>query len=305
MTAQTPLTTRDSLDASIKSAWQQTADVAERYKVAENATRPFAKIMIDVSDQLSPLSSAPVRILDLACGTGAVEAELYAAQPREKWDDLDVLAGDISAPMLEYLSKRKDTEGWSGVRTRIIDGAKLDSVGGEIGRDYARVFVGFAIFVLPVDTLGKLAQLVQPGGTLAITSWAHLPWFSLLEETYAGIENGPDMPTHEQLYAGMMNGQPWQDRAFVEKQLEGAGLQGVKVVQEAFNVDCGTPDNFMTAMGFVLGLLSQRWPEEKRERWLKEISAGMKRVAVEKVGGEDKHLFLEFEGIVGVGVKGE
>src|SRR5690242_906929 len=244
MATESPPTTRDSLDASIKSAWQQTADVAERYKTSENATRPFAKIMIDVSNQLSPSTSVPVRVFDLACGTGAVEAELYAAHPREKWDELDILAGDISAPMLEYLSTRKNTEGWRGVRTQIVDGAKLDAAETDIGTDYARIFVGFAIFVLPVGTLGKLATLIRPGGTLAITSWAHLPWFALLEETLVGLENGPDVPTHEQLYAGMMNGQPWQDRAFVKEQLERIGLQRVKVVQEVFNVDCGTPDNF-------------------------------------------------------------
>lgn len=301
--ASQPPPSRDSLNASIKSAWQQTTDVAERYKVAENATRPFAKIMIDLANKLAPPPSPPLRVFDLACGTGAVEAELYAATPREQWDGLSVLAGDISPPMLEYLSARKEAEGWSGVQTKVVDGAKVEDAG--VGADFARVFVGFAIFVLPVDTLGKLAKLVRPGGTLAVSSWAYLPWFPLLEEAYKGIQDGPEMPTHEQLYAGMMNGQPWQDRAFVKGQLEEVGLQRVEVVQEVFNVDCGTPDNFMTAMGFVLGLLSHRWPEEKREVWSKEVSAGMRKVVVEKVGGEDKHLFLDFEGIVGVGVKGE
>nr|GFD51825.1 hypothetical protein [Tanacetum cinerariifolium] len=62
---------------------------------------------------------------------------------------------------------------------------------------------------------------------------------------------------------------------------------------------------FMTTMSIVLGMLSAQWPEEKREAWLKELLETMKGIVIEEVGGPDGHVFMDFEGIVGVGVKGE
>ena len=103
----------------------------------------------------------------------------------------------------------------------------------------------------------------------------------------------------------MTNGRPWNDISFVTAQLEEVGLQKVEVVQKKFNVNCGTPDIFMTTMGFMLRMLSKQWPEEKREEWLQGVGETMKELVREEAGGDDKHVFMDFEGIVGVGVKGQ
>jgi ubiquinone/menaquinone biosynthesis C-methylase UbiE len=95
-------------------------DTAKRYLNAENATRPFAAIMVE-NARLAQ-STGPVKIFDLACGTGAVVKEIYDAVPREKWTDLDILAGDTSEPMLTFVKERAEKEGWSGVETRVVDG---------------------------------------------------------------------------------------------------------------------------------------------------------------------------------------
>jgi SAM-dependent methyltransferase len=73
------------------------------------------------SKELSSRTS-PVKILDLACGTGAVVKEIYDAVPREKWPEVNILAGDTSDPMLEFLHERAEMQGWSGVETRKVDG---------------------------------------------------------------------------------------------------------------------------------------------------------------------------------------
>lgn len=95
-------------------------NTAERYLNAENATRGFAAIM--VQNARLAQSTAPARILDLACGTGAVIKEIYDAVPRENWANLDILAGDTSEPMLKFIKHRADKEGWSGVEARLVDG---------------------------------------------------------------------------------------------------------------------------------------------------------------------------------------
>lgn len=102
------------------SAWHD-PDVAKRYENAENATRPYAKIIIEKSGITQ--SDAEVNILDLATGTGAVVKELYAAVPKEKWGNLKILGGDISPPMLDYLKKIGEREGWTGLKTEVVDGS--------------------------------------------------------------------------------------------------------------------------------------------------------------------------------------
>jgi ubiquinone/menaquinone biosynthesis C-methylase UbiE len=98
------------------------SDAARKYENAENATLPFAKIIIEKSG-LADLGDGEANILDLACGTGAVIKELYEAVPREKWADLKVLGADVSPPMLAYLEKRGEAEGWPNLETQVIDGS--------------------------------------------------------------------------------------------------------------------------------------------------------------------------------------
>jgi ubiquinone/menaquinone biosynthesis C-methylase UbiE len=94
--------------------------VAQRYVNAENATRPFAQILMQKANIHSLDKDA--HVLDLATGTGAAIAELYNAVPKEKWSHLKVLGADVSQDMLNYLAKRGESEGWTGLETRVVDG---------------------------------------------------------------------------------------------------------------------------------------------------------------------------------------
>ena len=96
------------------------ADVAERYKNGERATREYAKILVSKSGL--PESTSETCVLDIATGTGAVIQELYDAVPKEKWGNLKVLATDISESMLNYLRQRGESQGWTSLETQIVDG---------------------------------------------------------------------------------------------------------------------------------------------------------------------------------------
>jgi ubiquinone/menaquinone biosynthesis C-methylase UbiE len=98
------------------------SDAARKYENAENATIPFAKILIEKSG-LAGFDGKEAHILDLACGTGAVIKELYDAVPREKWGKLKVLGADVSPPMLSYLAARGTAQGWPNLETRVVDGS--------------------------------------------------------------------------------------------------------------------------------------------------------------------------------------
>ena len=104
---------------AVNAAWQK-SDIAEKYANAENATRPFTRIVVEKSGLAQSNSSAYV--FDLATGTGAAIKELYDTVPKENWGQMKVLGGDVSPPMLEYLKKRGEEEGWAGLDTQIVDG---------------------------------------------------------------------------------------------------------------------------------------------------------------------------------------
>lgn len=98
-------------------------NAAEQYKNAENASRPFAKVAVEKSGIAHRIESGEqIRVLDFACGTGAVIQEVYDSVPKEKWGQLQVTGTDFSPVMLEYLGKRGEREGWTGLETKIVDG---------------------------------------------------------------------------------------------------------------------------------------------------------------------------------------
>jgi ubiquinone/menaquinone biosynthesis C-methylase UbiE len=99
------------------------AEAAQKYKNAENATRPYAKTIIQQSGIVAYLNlGGEANVLDFGCGTGVVVHELYNTVPKEKWGQLKVLGTDISPPMLEYLRARGDEQGWTALDTKIVDG---------------------------------------------------------------------------------------------------------------------------------------------------------------------------------------
>lgn len=94
--------------------------VAERYANAEHATAPFAKLL---ASKANFAAAKDMHVLDLATGTGAAVAQVYAAIPAENWASVSVVGTDVSAPMLEYLAKRAEKEGWRGLSTATVDGS--------------------------------------------------------------------------------------------------------------------------------------------------------------------------------------
>lgn len=113
---------QSAADAKVhQKAWLDSS-IAEKYKRGEFATKPFADVLVQKSGLTKSEAEDGNYVLDIAAGTGAVEAAIYSALPKEKWDALKVLGTDISGPMLEYLKARAETEGWKGVETEIVDG---------------------------------------------------------------------------------------------------------------------------------------------------------------------------------------
>lgn len=99
---------------------------AEIYARGELVTRPYAEILVQTSRLATAKPEDEAYVLDIAAGTGAVEAAIYSALPKEKLGTVKVLGTDISQSMLDYLKARGEKEGWKGLDTEIVDGAVSD-----------------------------------------------------------------------------------------------------------------------------------------------------------------------------------
>ncbi|KAF1955046.1 S-adenosyl-L-methionine-dependent methyltransferase [Byssothecium circinans] len=228
------------LDAT--NLWQDD-DTATKYALAERATAPYAGTMIQ-NTKLAQFIEAgnKAHVLDLACGTGVVTAALYDAVPKSRWDDVKVLCGDGSESMLKFLKGRAEREGWVGVRTEVVDRRSLTLT--LPPSTYTHLFINFAIFALPPTTLTSCLALVRPGGAIAISSWAYLPWYPFVQRAVARMPSPPSMPSFEELRRVMHGGRDWHSPGFVEKEMQDAGVQDVRVVTSKVRVDCGSPAQF-------------------------------------------------------------
>lgn len=113
---------------------------AQKYKTAEIVTGHFARKLIEQTGLLATATAnppdpektssslageatglTPLRILDNACGTGVVSKILYEGLDEERKKGLEVVCGDFSESMVEFVFKRINEEGWEGARGAVVD----------------------------------------------------------------------------------------------------------------------------------------------------------------------------------------
>jgi len=285
----------NDMNEAMKAAWQE-PDVAKKYATAENATLPFARILVEKSRIAQ--TDREAHVFDLACGTGAVVKELYDAVPKEKWAGLKILGGDVTPDMLDYLKARGEKEGWTGLETQIVDGndIKLPE------ETYTHLFLSFGVFVMP-GALSKLYSLLKPGGFIGVTTWADLPWQPILARSVSQMTEKPYCPTVADLENKMYQGRPWGDKSYLTSQLTDAGFQHVEAVREQKVIEGSIPKEYMATMQIPLGLVTMFWEEGKRQKYLAELNEIMLKESIKMAGGEDKGVVMEFDANVAWGWK--
>jgi ubiquinone/menaquinone biosynthesis C-methylase UbiE len=98
--------------------------IAEIYKSAEKLTGQYAKLLLEQAGINSTREDA-LTILDDACGTGVVSSQLYELLGNSAKEKLELVCGDISAPMIQYTSDRIEKSGWKGARAQVFDAQVL------------------------------------------------------------------------------------------------------------------------------------------------------------------------------------
>lgn len=94
--------------------------IAELYKAAQQTTEPFATLMIRKAG-LDHFDQTPLVVLDNACGTGVISAQLYEMLDESVKDEMQLVCGDNSERMVEYVKQKIQDDGWKGAKAEIVD----------------------------------------------------------------------------------------------------------------------------------------------------------------------------------------
>lgn len=139
------------------------------------------------------------RVLDVACGTGAVAI----AAARATGPEGSVTATDLSPSMVEE-ARAAATAAGLAISAEVGDAACVDVADGT----FDVVLCGFGIFFLP-DAAAALAEwrrVLRPGGRLGLSTWSssadeRWAWESALVREFA-----PRLPEHVLVTAASMRG---------------------------------------------------------------------------------------------------
>ncbi|KAF2263051.1 S-adenosyl-L-methionine-dependent methyltransferase [Lojkania enalia] len=281
--------------ASVQS-WNS-GKVVQQYTRVEDVTRHFAESVVKRSG-ISRFNG-DANVVDLGTGTGIVVAKIYEALPKERWDGIRILGGDVSREMLAYLKGRAQVEGWRGLETEVVDGNAIDLP----ANSYTHIFSTFGIFLMSPATVSKCYTLLLPGGFLGLTTWEKLAWYKLFLRTFNSLPDPPYMPSEQQIESILYQSSNWQSPKFLTQCLKDAGFKNIVVEKESYKVDVGVPKVFVESMTMPLKMISAGWPEEGRAEMLARVTERLEEITIEETGGVDKSLVLEFRGIVATGWK--
>lgn len=113
-------------------------DFVSRYRLAEQVTGPFARVLVDHSG-VAQSSRRPLVILDNACGTGVVGDALYHSLDPSARDSLELTCGDISPGLVKYIEEKIQDVGWKNAQARLVDAQDT----GLPSHHYTHTFMAF------------------------------------------------------------------------------------------------------------------------------------------------------------------
>ncbi|PYH78665.1 S-adenosyl-L-methionine-dependent methyltransferase [Aspergillus uvarum CBS 121591] len=237
--------------------------ILETYLIAEKITRYFTEDLIALSGVLAS-KQRPLKVLDLACGTGVVSEKLHevlADQPVGCWA---LVCGDISTELTGHVQRKIVEEGWSANSSaRVMDAQNTELPAAEL----THVFAALAWTSFP-DTYAALndtLRILKPGGVLTISTWQKTEWLPVLEAAVRTIpaDAALPFPTTKEFMSCMNPG--WDDEAYVRGRLEEAGFVRVHTTTISKEFHTSTADLYKIAAPVIPIIVSKWWSAAQRE----------------------------------------
>lgn len=222
-------------------------------------------------------------VLDLAAGTG--DQSLMAA--RKVGPAGMVLAIDLSAQMLDAAAKRAQAEGFTAIRTRVMDAGQLDLEEGSFDAIICRN--GLSLSPQLQAALRGMHRVLKPGGKLAALVWSRNP-FHLLPLTILTKYVG-------EASANLPNPLSLSDPAVFEQALREAGFRDVMIRPIALRLHFASLDAFLESRRVVIARLLGQASQQVQQQVLNELREGLTQF--ERPQG----LVASGETLLGVGTK--
>lgn len=101
-------------------------------------------------------------------------------------------------------------------------------------------------------------RVLQPGGTLAFTTWALSGPFQLLQLAQAHLTDYPLVPPPGRLFGA------WNHPRYVKSQLQELGYTNIEITPYTFTHSAGSAAEMARKMWLVLMLYTMGWGEERK-----------------------------------------
>jgi ubiquinone/menaquinone biosynthesis C-methylase UbiE len=238
---------RQTADTSLGR--EQYADAAEKFTVwyAEKLVKA-AKL-----DQIS--DDEDLVVLDLACGTGIVSKSLTDVLNDKQKANLDLTCADFADSMVDFAGPRVQTFG-----VKSAQAVKADAIDTKLpGDKFSHILLNFGPMIYTDGQAGfrELHRLLQPNGTLAMSSWKNIGW---IDDVQAAFASDPEIPqlAYEDFRKVLNQGGVWDDPAWIKENVEKANFQDVQVREVPHKSSLKHVDEFAKLMAGMVGMIQGR-----------------------------------------------
>lgn len=114
--------------------------ILETYMIAEKITRYYTLDLIKLSGLIGS-TLRPLKVLDLACGTGVVSDDLHELLDSQLEDNWELTCGDISTELTGHVKHKIVEKGWKNSSARVMDAQKTELPDGH----YTHVFAALGM----------------------------------------------------------------------------------------------------------------------------------------------------------------
>ncbi len=196
---------------------------------AEKFTGWYAEKLVTAAKLDRVTDSEALVVLDLACGTGIVSQKIVDGLNDKQKANLDLTCADFADSMIAYVGPRIQEFG-----LKKAEAYKADAVDTNLPADkFTHILLNFGPMVFMDGQAGfrELLRLLQPSGTLAMSSWKKVGWIHDVRAAFDSDPEIPAFPTDEEFRNIMNSGGVWDDVDWLRENVAKAGFVDVNVVE--------------------------------------------------------------------------
>lgn len=206
--------------------------ISSEYDVlAQKVTGPcIVKLLEQVSVLPVTPFAHPIKVIDLASGPGILTTLLGDAYSHAGClEKLTILSTDFSSNMVEIAERQFASRNWpsSQFSARTLDATNLVAVPSD---HYTYAFCTFGVMMIPdaSKALSEMFRVLEPSGTIGITTWQKAGWMPIFSECISRAKMSPSKEETSHT-AHVPIGSNWSTESYVQKVLEDAGFQNIRV----------------------------------------------------------------------------